>query len=335
MARFESEFNDRALLLIVRTVADSATDGRSISQRRWDAAREGAGHGDAPHAAKICDRLGMAWHLVLDLAFSPPESLDRRLGRLRGEEEADWLTDEHAVYLMKVVARRLGTSSLSRAAFRREMVEIKRTAPDGTPVPNEDQLITQLGGWDAACAAAGLQPQSSGGTEPAATGIEHVLERCYEGHGTEPTSRESEDFARANGIPYPRRTRPWAAYVADWKRDRAARGLLIPDGPPAKNQRPDYTRPIGGRAAHGQAGEIGMRRRAKDWKNQDACVAAVAGFLGQLRSGEKDSRKAYVDWSTGRSDAPPASALDRHHGGYAAVRAKARRRPSQPASDMD
>jgi hypothetical protein len=35
--------------------------------------------------------------------------------------------------------------------------------------------------------------------------IVEVLDRCYEHHGTEPTLGELVQFARANGIPFPRK----------------------------------------------------------------------------------------------------------------------------------
>jgi hypothetical protein len=47
-------------------------------------------------------------------------------------------------------------------------------------------------------------------------------------------------------------------------------------------------------------------------------------FLAQIPSGGSDNRKAYIDWCTGRDDAPTPTALDKNHGGFAAVRELAR-----------
>lgn len=329
MGRFEAKHTDRALLDIVRTVAEQAdhADSQHVSQRRWNAARADAGHADAPHANKICDRFDTGWVQLLDLAFTEPDSLDRRIGRLHGEQDADWLTEQYATSLLKLIAHRLDTRMLTRAAVRRELAALRADAGAGQLVPNEEQLLVCLGGWDAALAAAGLQAPATGGSPPAAQNISEILDLCYEAHGTEPTADEIAIFARANDIQLPRRSKLWAEHVADWKHHRRARGLHVPDRPPAKHQRPDYRRPVLTPADDEPSSETSpRRRRTKTWEDRDACVAAVQRFLTQLQPGQKDGRKAYVDWSTGRPGTPSASALDRHHGGYAGVRAEARAR---------
>src|SRR3954463_8681951 len=97
-------------------------------------------------------------------------------------------------------------------------------------LPTDDQLLAVAGSWDRALAHAGLRARHARGGHRARVGpvpIVEVLDRCYEHHGTEPTFGELERFARANGIPFPRRKRPWKDYLDEWKegpsRPRAAR----------------------------------------------------------------------------------------------------------------
>jgi len=90
----------------------------------------------------------------------------------------------------------------------------------------------------------------------------------------EPTLNELAAFAKANGIPFPRkeRGRPWSDYLRGWKDGRQARGLPVPQGPPPKRQRPDYTQDVG-------AALPGERRAKKSWEDIDECVDWVVRYL--------------------------------------------------------
>ncbi|HEV3000030.1 MAG TPA: hypothetical protein VGW75_04750 [Solirubrobacteraceae bacterium] len=107
MGQYTARHDLRALLRIVRRVAEyvDRVAPQTVSGRRWDDGRAGAGNPDAPHANKIASRLRCSWALVLDLAFAADAELDHRLGRLFGAEEADWLTEEHAIATARLMAR--------------------------------------------------------------------------------------------------------------------------------------------------------------------------------------------------------------------------------------
>lgn len=181
----------------------------------------------------------------MDLVFSDPDALDWRIGRLHSEDDSDdWLTKAYAVRLLKLIAHRLGTRDLTRAVVRRELDALRADADAGQLIPNEEQLLGCLGGWQAALVAAGLRTPATRGSLPAALSVEELLDLCYQAHGAQPTSGEIEIFARANDIQYPRRSKLWAQHIADWKHERRARGLYVPDGPPPKHQRPDYRRAV-------------------------------------------------------------------------------------------
>jgi hypothetical protein len=84
-------------------------------------------------------------------------------------------------------------------------------------LPSEHQVIAVAGSWDRALADAGLasRPKVGHKRRTAVPTITEILNRCYEAHGAQPTQRESELFARANGIPYRSRPVAWCRSASD------------------------------------------------------------------------------------------------------------------------
>lgn len=188
------------------------------------------------------------------------------------------------------------------------------------PLPTAEQIKINVGSWDDALARAGLAPRHGLGGQHARVGpvpIVEVLDRCYEHHRTEPTLGELVQFAKANGIPFPRkeRGRPYSSYVKEWKDGRAVRGVDVPDGPPPKCERPDYSYDVGAALA-------GERRAKSAWTDHDEVVAWVTRYLVVLKAGDRASQRGYDAWVRQQSGAPWASVLDRH-GGWVAVREEA------------
>jgi hypothetical protein len=223
------------------------------------------------------------------------------------------------VFALSSVAHRLGQDSISPSQYRAERA--KMLAADRKRwlhgrqflLPTDDQIKIALGGdWDAALALAGLAdraPHTGGGASTL-----DLLERCYEGHGTQPSAEELRRFARASRIPFqPDRTRSWSECVDAWKEARRARGLDVPTDLPPRGKRPDYGRNVG-------AARAGERRR-RDWSHIKDCVEIVMIYLSELGS-RRSSKRGYQDWAAGRDDAPSYSAFDAH-GGWGRVRARA------------
>jgi hypothetical protein len=254
------------------------------------------------------------------------------LGHALGCEQADWLTKEFNCFGLRLIARRLGTASLTPGQYRAARNSMLGAGHNRSsivrhlPLPTAEQIETIAGSWDEALAGAGLAPRHGLGGQHARVGpvpIVEVLDRCYEHHGTEPTLGELVLFARANGIPFPRkeRGRPFGSYVKEWKDGRAAEGLDIPDGPPPKSERPNYSCDVGAALA--------TERRAKSaWADHDEVVAWVARYLVELDSRDRASQRAYDAWARQQVGAPWASVLDRH-GGWVAVRTQAWQRVGQ------
>lgn len=322
-----SAYEPLDLLDVVQAVAQAARapDPSTISQRAWDAGREGA-YADVPSARAIAAFLKLPWEKVRELAFSSGPGRSIALGRGLGREQQDWLTPEYASFALNLVAQRLGKRSVSPSEYTQAVETL--LAEDNAHwlhgrkllLPNAEQLRVAAGTWDAALHAAGLHDsQSIGyGRKKAPPNIIEILERCFEAHGTEPTASDSEIFARANAIPYPRKKQAWATYVSEWKEQRRSKGLAVPDRPPPTSERPDYSLDVGA----GLSGE----RRMEDRKDFDAAVAWAMRYLAQLRPGERATQRGYNAWAVTQDGAFYNSSFQRHHGGWAKVRDAARER---------
>lgn len=323
-----SDFDPLALLQAVREVAESSTvdDPRQISTRTWDQARHlSERFADAPSARRVCEHLGLSWEKIRALAFMRGHGQRIALGHTVSTEETDWLTEEYSDFALKLIARRLDVATLTPSQYRAERqvtgVDRDRSRPARQlRLPTPEQIGTLAGTWDQALAHAGLVPRHGLGGHRAhvdPTPIVEVLDRCYEHHRTEPTLSELALFARANGIRFPRkqRGRPYSAYVEEWKDARAARGLAVPDAPPPRSKRPDYSFDIGAAVA-------GERRAKSDWGDHQEVVEWVMRYLGEVAPRERTSQRAYDAWARQQDGAPWASVLQRH-GGWIAVREEA------------
>jgi hypothetical protein len=291
-----------------------------VSQRAFDATCESSPSlPELPPARSIARQLRLPWLDVLRIAHEPPQTHAHRLGRALTRPEQNWLTKEHIAYVLRLVARSLGTNSVSPGEYRREreaMVAVDRSRylhGRRLRLPTDDQIRAAVGGeWDAALALADLSTRAP----HTGVGISTVdlLERCYEAHHAQPSAEELRRFARANRVPFqPDRKRTWNECVAAWKEGRQSRGLDVPDGLPPRGQRPNYSRNVG-------AARPGERRR-RDWSHAEDCVEVVMIYLADLGS-RRSSKRGYQDWASRRADAPAPSAFDQH-GGWGRIRARA------------
>jgi hypothetical protein len=319
-----------ALMLLrgTREVASHADpeDPVHVSQRRFDDARQiSQTFAHLPRAKRIAERLGMPRREVLLLAHAPARTHAHRLGRIQTEPEHDWLTDDLIAFALRLVALRLDMASVSPVQYRTERAKLLRDDRAAylhgrqLRLPSEDQIrVAMDGDWDAALALADLSPRPPRGDQGRgkyAPSTADVLERAYEAYGTELNSKEIWTFVKANGIPYGReRGRLWSECVAEWKQQRAARGLDVPAGPPQLDQRPDYSLAVG-------AALLGESRR-QDWSEIEDCLPHVIAYLAQLLAGTRSTKRGYHEWAREHSDAPSPSSFD-NHGGWGHVRREA------------
>ena len=320
-----SAFEPLVLLHMVRDIAEaSGTEyPERISTRAWDRGRPlSETFLDAPPARRICEHLDLSWVRLRKLAFLSPGAQPIALGKALNERQGNWLTPEYSDYVLALVARRLDKHTLTPSEYRVEQTRMLSAAPgsrrDGQlRLPTEDQIAAVAGSWDRALAHAGLGARPARGgrqRRQRSLSVVEALQRCYEHYETEPTSAELHAFAKANGIPLSRdRSRTWASYVAEWKDGRRTAGLPVPDGPPPRHLRWDYTRNIG--AAHADE----RRRRARP---RQELVDWLLRYLDHLGPRQRSSERGYNDWAAAQTGAPSSSAFDAHDG-WAAVRVTA------------
>jgi hypothetical protein len=275
----------------------------------------------------------MSWPEVLELAHAPESTHNHRLGRAHGEDEQTWLTPAYIAYALKLVTRRLNSTSVTPGQYRQERTRMLAVSESrwlhgrrlwlptdeqirlrmrALSVPDVHRHTPTAGTWDAALALAGLESEHRRAPAVVASGTVELLERCYTAHGTEPSALELRRFAKANGIPWtPDRHRTWRESVAAWKQQRREQGLAVPDGPPPRAERPDYAADVGAARAD--------ERRRQDWSDIESCLLHVIAYLEQLAPGERSSKKNYNDWALAVPARPAYSAFDQH-GGWGRLR---------------
>ncbi len=322
-------------LLILRSVREVSflakpMEPQRVSQRAFDAAAEAARSGtgqsaDLPRARQITEQLGLSWRDVLAVAHEPEARQNQLLAlRARGSR-ADWVTAEHVVAVLQLVARRLGAESLTTGEYRAERARLlatERYRPRNDRwllLPDDEQVIACAGSWDAALGLAGLAATRDRAPrgQPGAPTLVDLLERFHSEHGFQPSARDLRAFARGNGVPYPsERAQRFGAAVEEWVASRSARGLpeprVVQHAGGRGKRAPDYSGNV-------RAARPGERRREK-W-TRASCAAAVAHYLAQLGRGERSTQRGYADWAaTQPRGAAPAVATMQALGGWEAVR---------------
>lgn len=320
----------RELSLLVDTAAPEA-----VSQRAFDAERERRPKPAAlPPARRITEQLRLSWRDVLTIAHEPEERHAQLLGAKTRTTPADWITAEHVRTALQLVAARLDVDSLTAREYRVERAQL--LAADRARwrygrwllLPDDEQIIGTAGSWDAALSDAGLKTtaQRRPAREQSASKLADLMERFYDHYGVQPSLRNLRAFALGNGIPYPMRTQPFRAAVAEWVASRRERSLPEPRVVTRVGGRghkaPDYSADVG-------AARPGERRLAK-WTRAD-CAAAVARYLAQLPTGERSTERGYTDWAaTQPRGTTPAMNTILEHGGWEAVRRDAQDHAESP-----
>ncbi len=342
------------LLQAVREVSLLANNvhPETVSQRVFDATAEQHKHepqfADLPLARDIARKLKYSWPTVLEIAHSPLKTQTRRLGQLTAEAEQDWLTPERIAYALTLVAHRLNLPSVSQAQYetaREKLLAQNRAnwlhggrlklptvaqirAVMRTEIYGTDRRGTPTAGsWSRALELAGLQTKAVSKMKNPARNPIDLLERCYDAHGFQATSQEARDFAKANNIPYSRGPgKPWREWVQEWKTKRKERGLPVPDRPPPRKLKPDYTLNIG-------AG-LPDEHRQGSWADPNECITIIISYLTQTPSSEHATMSRYAAWAKKQPHAPDPATFKRH-GGWDQLREQAHQRILKPDSDLD
>jgi hypothetical protein len=324
-----------SLLRGVREVAALASpeEPTATTQRAFDSARaRSQEHAALPAARRITERLRLPWAEVLAVAHEPEARQAQLVGvKTRASPAADWITAEHVVAALQLVAQRRGADSLTTGEYRVErarLLEADRARwlhRRWLLLPDDEQVIAAAGSWDAALRVAGLETTTERGPsrQTSAPTLADLLERFHDAHDFQPSSRELRAFARGNGVPYPsERAQRFGAAVVAWRHQRRERGLpeprVVTRAGGRGNRARDYSADVG-------AARTGERRRAK-W-TRASCAAAVARYLAQLPNGERSTERGYADWAAAQpSGTAPAMSTILALGGWEAVRRAAQGR---------
>jgi len=302
---------------------------RAVSQRSFDEARAASSNPHLPAARNIASSLGMPWADVLHLAHEPERVHAHRLGRKQTGEGQGWLTGEYVAFVLHLMVRRLGKDTLSLRDYsleRERMIRADRARfihGGQLVLPNEEQIITHVGSWEAALHLAGMAAshRALGDARPGrgrVPTLTDLLERFYKHYEAQPAAEDLRSFARGNGIPYPNeRGVRFGEAVGAWKAERRAHGLSVPEKPPPPKKRADYSRDVG-------AALPGEHLRHK-WSDVEDCVLWMARYLEDVPAGARSTRRSYRDWTL-RQDGAPAPETHAQHGGFERIRRLAQER---------
>jgi len=352
-----SRFDERSLYDVVRAVAEHADPLRpaGVTQRKWDAARAGAGYPDAPSARAICMRLkvertqeSFSWLELLEAVFSEGSVVDRIEIRRRSEPPTGDLSINHVYFAVHVVAKRLGKATVRRDEYvreRQEMLAEERRRGGyllSELLPTRNQLEVaarneagvgsrpQASDWDRVLEMVGLEipgAPASAGTRQPPRGLPFpiVIHHYLEANGIEvwPSAEKVRSFAKLGNFRLPQLSLPWADHLEEARAHRDELGLpsptLMPADAPREIQRRPVKPPLGpidGAAPKASWGECIY--------SDEELQAAVERYDHQAGAGPR-TRDGYRAFATAEGE-PAAHYLDRIGGFTAAIRRVRERR---------
>jgi hypothetical protein len=240
VAIFRSRFTRADLLVLVGRillVANPAAPG-SVTTRAFDAARATAGFPDCPTARTLCyERLDMTWPELKAIALDPKRSISATAGRRYSYDKTDMqLTLPRAVFALRLVAMQLKRRTLAETeyvtAHHALMRRDRRAYRHGgmLQLPTNDQIVRIAGSWEAALAAAGLDPP--GRSDRPCLSVEEVLDLHLARYGFRPSAKNLQRFVNAEGLRVNGYfNRGFPARVIAWRNSCEQRGLPITPSP--------------------------------------------------------------------------------------------------------
>jgi hypothetical protein len=146
---YQARHSPLELLAIVRVVSlhvDPDTP-HTVSGRRWDDGRAGAGHPQAPLAFSIAKRLAVAWPDLLRVAHLPPELAWRRLAHLQSDKGRKGVTLDGVLLALRQAALRVDKPGVDRTDYRRargEMLAASERTRHGRTAARAVPELTQI-----------------------------------------------------------------------------------------------------------------------------------------------------------------------------------------------
>jgi hypothetical protein len=297
-----------------------------ITQRAFDIERaKSTKYRVLPNARRITEALDLPWRTVLEIAQEPEGKHAYLLGaKKKASPEKEGLDEDYVVFLLKWVARRLNSRTLTRGQYQAErqklLAEDRKHYLHGRQLflPNAEQIETGIE-WKAALVLAELDVDARPEQQirqKIPTRIE-LIERYYNHYKVQPTKDDIKVFAHANKVPCGEEGgRKWSESMRDWKQERERKGLPVPDGPLPRAERPDCSLDIGA------ALPDEYRHRGKWLNNPDHLVEWIKRYLEDLKPGERSTQRGYATWARTQPEAPTASTFIRC-GGWGSIRQQA------------
>jgi hypothetical protein len=314
--RFRSRYSDADLRhivgVIVRELAGSGRDIRTVTDREFEQALAGSARPDCPKADRICRRLRLTWPALVDLLASPERDVDFNVA-LAGREASTRRPDEdEAVYALRLIASHLGSDSLNPASYSagaESFIEPiggrgRRRAGPAPSLPTVEQIVAACGSWDRALELASLQSRVTHPGRPGAS-LESAIEGfladvgClpWSGHALRVYARQ-RDISIASIDVFAREIRRFIGqrlYGPSW----------VPFAAPLPGERPGIDVAADPRPAV-------RRRRKNDWRDREALIAGLVRAHDLARERNRPlTQKYHRALATEHGDIPHPSIVQR------------------------
>lgn len=276
------------LLALIRVVAAHASPNAptTVSQRRFDAAREPSGRSECPRATNLTRRFGQPWSAVLELAHREMHGFHTDAMRSRAQGAP---SEETAVAALASIARRLGMATLRPHEYehaRHELLEGSRGQRRQAlrhRFPTAGQFVP-LGDWDELLVKAGLERRPP--ARAAQSSLADVVERFLTDMGYWPSHHRLVRFGNERRISVPHTSAAELDGVFEVLRIRRANeGLWAPPVPPPSWAAMPWYSP-GPLLADEPLGPVAPKQRLRSW-TLESVQAGLRIAVESLGPGER------------------------------------------------
>jgi hypothetical protein len=265
-----------------------------VSMRRFDVARERAGHGSLPRAQSIATWLGMPWAEVKAVALDEKRDKVRTYRSRHRSPPRPWDDADGALNAMKRVAEAFERDDLAARVYD----DYRENAAPATRelLPTAAQIVKLFGSWEAALARACLRSPRS--RPPPGLSVVDAIGVFVRTQGCLPGRSELEAFAADPRWAFPLQrigSRRWQAWIDDFEKWWV--GGLERVMPAAPLGRSPFV-PLN------EADIVELpnpERPPKNWWNRERVVACVIAYLEEHPEAAILRQPSYRAWATERT----------------------------------
>jgi hypothetical protein len=207
-----------------------------LTAKEWDRERQALLVTGLPTAETLCQRLRLRWSEVVQAALLAPSKRGNFLavhgeinvGRYGADGKARAIAALQAVAFEWGPDRKLSKTAYNEIALELESASRRWRNSDPLQIPRSTYLIAQFGSWEAACAAAGLEPDPGGANYAALPTRAEVLDEVITELGCLPARDYFIQLCQSRLISYRDHKERWFVTVNEARRLRALRGETTP-----------------------------------------------------------------------------------------------------------